>query len=106
MIVDVTLPAGRLSVMYGGSKLGADDTRVLSIPEYVAKTVLTLPGTTGPDLSAQTAAQYLAATTSDDEFEANYIFWAYGKPVPDTDPVAAGVTLITNAGEPIAGWGT
>lgn len=80
MIVQITVPGNTNSVRYGKVNMLPDEAFHLDVPDYVAKTLITVPGVTCPaDLSVSLDAM-LAATV--DRFETNYIFWAYGKVLP------------------------
>ena len=96
-IVMIQIPLSANGVSYGRSKLQADQNGQLQIPDYVAKTLLNLSGVTGPAISG-TEATLLAA--ADDDWEANYLFWAFGQQPPPTGKVAAASALLTTNGVP------
>lgn len=82
MIVTVTLPANATRVTYGALSFLADENQQLDVPAYVAKSFSTLGGVNVVGDISLTAAELLAATADDALFESNYIFQAYGKPLP------------------------
>lgn len=98
MIVTVNCQSGKISVRYGIAEFQISEDATLDLPDYVAKQVCTLSGfSSSADLSAP-AATMLAA---DDPSEANYIFWAYGKPLPEEDVrIAEAGLLLAQRGEP------
>lgn len=99
MIVTLTFPNNITQVRYGHAGMLVEGHQ-LDIPAYVAKTLLTLSGVTGPALS-QTALQLLGDTEDGSEFEANYIFLAYGQSLsPVATRVVDAVALMTENGEP------
>jgi hypothetical protein len=97
MIVELTLPTGAVQVRYGQITITADQDRKIEVPGYVAKGLMALAGVIGPDL-AGTAASLLQA--AEDDSEANYLFWAYGQPLPSEGRIAAASALLTARGEP------
>jgi hypothetical protein len=100
MIAIITFPHTISSVRYGIATMFPDPDHTMPVPAYVAKTLLTLPGVTGPSLT-DTALQLLSETEAGSEYEANNIFVAYGQSIPPTETrIADAVTLMTARGEP------
>lgn len=97
-IVTIQIPLSASRVSYGKASFEPDQSGALEVPDYVAKPLLGLAGVTGPDLSGQTSAALLAA--SDQDFQANYLFWAFGQPLPDQGRIAAASALLAARGEP------
>lgn len=99
MIVTLNIPNNITAVKYGFAIMQPYNN-TLDVPAYAAKTLLTLPGVTGPALP-ETAIQLLGETDADAAFEANSIFYAYNQPLPPIDDrIADAVTLMTDRGEP------
>jgi hypothetical protein len=96
-IVTIQCPLSVSRVGYGRVGLHPDGAGQLVVPDYVAKTMLTLPGVTGPALT-ESAAALLAAV--DEDFETNYLFLAFGRPLPDDNKVSAASALLAANGEP------
>lgn len=103
MIVIVTLPAGKTRANFGQAQMLADNAGKLDVPDYVAKLLVSGAGCTCPsDLSASVGSMLNALTDPDDKFAANYMFNAYGRPLPDIDSdiVAAAGALLAERGNP------
>lgn len=96
-VVKIFLPASAEGAKYGRATIQAADDHGIDVPAYVAKQILTLPGVTGP-AQAQSSAALLAA--ADEDFECNYLFWAFGQPLPEADRLAAAAALLTANGDP------
>lgn len=98
MIVQVNCAGGKSAVQYGKSQFQVSDDGTLELPDYVAKSVCGLAGfSSSADLSPS-AATLLAA---DEPSEANYLFWAYGKSLPDEDQrIAEAGLLLAQRGNP------
>lgn len=98
MIVTVQCASGKSAVRYGDCNFLISDDGTLDLPDYVAKSVCALSGfSSSADLSPS-AATLLAA---DEPFEATYLFWAYGKPLPDEDQrIAEAGLLLAQLGVP------
>lgn len=99
-IVVVTAKAGTSKVKYGQSEFQVAQDGTIDVPGYVAHTLLTLDGFTSAPALTDTAAALLAATDPGAAFEANYIFWAYGQPIPAENQITAAGALLTARGEP------
>lgn len=98
MIVTVNCPANTNAVKYGITTFPVGGETTLDLPDYVAKSVITLSGfTCGADLSAT----YAALLGADEPWEANYLFGAYGQALPDpADRIAEALTLLGDKGPP------
>jgi len=95
MIVTLTFPSGIERVAYGAAGM-MPDKGTLDVPDYVAKSLLTLSGVTGPSVVG-TVPDLMAA---DADYELNYMFLAYGVRPPMTDVQAQAQVLFTARGEP------
>ena len=98
MIVTVNCPNNAQKVNYGATGFPLDSTHQLEVPDYVAKSVITLAGFT---CSADLSATYAALLGADEPYEANYLFGAYSKALPDPDDrIAEALTLLGDNGPP------
>lgn len=99
MIVTISVPAGTTAVKYGRMSTAPDENNQLELPDYVANTLLTIGGVAlVSGAAAGTAAALLAALDAD--FEANYLFWAYGQLLPAEDKITAALALLAARGVP------
>lgn len=114
MIVKVTFPNGVTEVKYGKGMMLVDENHQLDVPAYVAKTLLTLQGTSAQPAIPETAQQLLAAI--EDRYETNNLFWAHGQRLPqdevikhegqddeivEADWLGLAGQLLLNRGEPV-----
>jgi hypothetical protein len=99
MITTISVPNGTTQVSYGKIILQPDENSQLEVPDYVAFTLLKQAGVAL--VSGAAAGSALALLTAiDQDWEANYIFQAYGQSLPAAPRLAAGITLLNARGEP------
>ena len=99
MITTISVPNGTTQVSYGKIILQPDENSQLEVPDYVAFTLLKQAGVALVSGAAAGSALALL-TAADQDWEANYIFQAYGKPLPVQPRLTAAIALLTANGEP------
>lgn len=102
MIVSVTVPAGTSQIKYGACIMAPDPGNTIPVPDYVAKTLCTLPGfSTSPALTL-TPAQLLAAGPASANWQASYLLRAWNKPLSGdtTADFNAATALLAAQGAP------
>lgn len=79
MIVQVTVPNNTVEVKYGSMSIMPDGQNHIDVPDYVAKSLITIPNVTCPiDLSAS----YDSMLEGSERYMTNHIFWVYGQQLP------------------------
>lgn len=96
MIVNVSFPPEIVQVRYGQAIM-EPDAGVLQVPAYIGKELVTLPGVTCQNDLSATASALLGAGV---EFEANYLFYAYGMGLPATSRITAALAVLSDRGQP------
>lgn len=98
----VKVPKNISTVRYGICQFLVSDDHTLSLPDYVAKTLLTLSGfTCDNDLSSLDEVEALRALTKKEAYAANYIFMAYNKDLGAlSDRVERAAVLMEENGAP------
>lgn len=83
MIVTVTCPVNTIEIRYGAISFLADADHQLQVPDYVAKSVVAMPGfSASEDLSGLDIAEAIAAS---EPYECNYILLAYNQQLGDVE---------------------
>lgn len=106
MILNIKAPNNIDRVRYGQIEMLVSEDGTIDVPAYVAKTLAGSGFIVSP--ASDIASTILQLIAAGDPFEANYLFQAYGKPIPQdkTGPVLdgqgqpTGETQVTEAADP------